>query len=154
MGPGGICVIAVKVNNRLMAYVTIDGNNMVSGLRKRILQRLNQLGFEDGEILTTDTHVVNGIVITPRGYHPLGEALNQEKFIKYIEQAAKQAKNNLQPAEAACFTMVAPEVRVIGEKQVGMLCMLTEKAFIRAKRLAFIIFPMVALIWATLLIHF
>jgi putative membrane protein len=152
MGPGGICVIAVKANDRLVAYITIDGNNMVSGLRERILQKLSQLGFEDGEVLTTDTHVVNGIVPAPRGYHPLGETFDQERFIKYIEQAAQQAKSNLQPAEASCFTIVASGIRVIGEKQVEMLCMLTERAFIRAKRLALTIFPLVALIWTTLLL--
>lgn len=154
MGPGGISVITVKVKNQLTAYVTIDGNNMVSGLREKILQRLNKLGFDDGEVLTTDTHVVNGIILTPRGYHPLGEAMDQEKFIKYIEQAAINAKNNLEPAEAAWFTMVAPNVRVIGEKHVEMLCVLTEKAFVYAKRLALVIFPLLGLIWATLLFRF
>jgi len=144
----------VKVKDQLTAYVTIDGNNMVSGLREKILQRLNKLGFDDGEVLTTDTHVVNGVILTPRGYHPLGEAMDQEKFINYIEQAAINAKNNLEPAEAAWFTMVAPNVRVIGEKHIEMLCLLTEKAFVHAKRLALVIFPLLGLLWATLLFHF
>lgn len=152
MGPGGICVIAVKVKNNLSAYVIVDGNNMVSGLREKILQRLRELGFDDGEVLTTDTHVVNGIVLTSRGYHPLGEAIEHEKLIKYIEQAVAEAKNNLEPAEAACLTKLVPNVKVIGEKQVGLLCMLAEKAFQRAKKLASIIFPTVGLIWATLLL--
>ncbi len=154
MGPGGICAIAVKVKDQLIAYITIDGNNMVSGLRERILQRLNEIGFSDGEVLTTDTHAVNGIVLTPRGYHPLGEAIDQGRLIKHVEQAAINAKNNLEPAEAAWCTKVTPNVRVIGEKQVEMLCMLAEKAFIRAKRLTAIIFPLVCLIWTALLIFF
>ena len=152
MGPGGICAIAVKVKDQLIAYITVDGNNMVSGLRERILQRLNEIGFNDGEVLTTDTHAVNGIVLTPRGYHPLGEAIDQEKLIKHIEQAATRAKSNLEPAEAAWFTKVTPNVRVIGEKQVGKLCILAEKAFLRAKRLAAVIFPLVGLIWTVLLV--
>ncbi len=154
MGSGGICVIAVKVRDQLTAYVTIDGNNMVSGLRERILQGLSEIGFTDGEVLTTDTHAVNGIVLTPRGYHPLGEALDQEKLIRYIEQAATNAKKNLEPAEAAWFTKVTPNVRVIGEKQVEMLCKLAEEAFLRAKMLASIIFPLVGLIWIALLMLF
>jgi len=154
MGLGGICAIAMKVKDQLIVYITVDGNNMVSGLRERILQRLNELGFTDGEVLTTDTHAVNGIVLTPRGYHPLGEVMDQEKLIKYIEQAATSARSNLEPAEAAWFTEVTPNVRVIGEKQVGKLCMLAEKAFLHAKRLASIIFPLVGLIWTALLIFF
>ncbi len=154
MGPGGICATVVKVRNQLIVYVTIDGNNMVSGLRERILQRLNELGFSDGEIFTTDTHAVNGVVLTPRGYHPLGEALDQEKLIKYIEQAATSARSDLEPAEAGCFTRITPKVRVIGEKHIGMLCTLAEKAYLRAKRLAAVIFPSVGLIWTALLILF
>jgi putative membrane protein len=151
MGPGGICAIAVKVKEQLVTYITIDGNNMVSGLREKILRRLRELGFDDGEILTTDTHVVNGIVLTPRGYHPLGEAIEHEKLMKYIEQAAINAKDNLEPAEAAYFTKEVPNVKVVGEEQVGLLCMLTEKAFQRAKRLASTVFPLVGLIWVILL---
>ncbi len=154
MGPGGICAIAVKVKNQLTAYITIDGNNMVSGLREKILQRLKKLGFNEGEVLTTDTHAVNGIVLTPRGYNPLGEAIDQEKFIKYIEEAAANAKKDLEQAEVAWYTKVTPNVRVIGERQVGLLCMLAEKAFLRAKRLASITFPLVGLIWTALLILF
>lgn len=154
MGPGGISAITVKVKDQLIAYITVDGNNMISGLRERILQRLNELGFNDGEVLTTDTHAVNGIVLTPRGYYPLGEAIDQEKLIKYIEQAATSARSNLEPAEAAWFTKVTSNVRVIGEKQIGMLCMLAEKAFLRAKRLTAIIFPLVGLIWTALLVVF
>ncbi len=152
MGPGGISVTAVKVKDQLIAYVTIDGNNMISGLREKILQKLEEIGFTDGEILTTDTHAVNGIVVTPRGYHPLGEALDQRKLIEYIAQAAMMARGNLEPAEAAWLTRVTPNVGVIGERQIGMLCLLVEKAFLRAKRLATIIFPLVGLIWTTLLI--
>jgi len=154
MGLGGISAIVVKVKDQLIAYITVDGNNMVSGLRERILQRLNELGFDDGEVLTTDTHAVNGIVLTPRGYHPLGEAIDQEKLIKYIEQAVTNARSNLEPAEAAWFTKVTPNVRVIGEKHVGRLCILAEKAFLRAKILAAVIFPLVGLIWSVLLVVF
>jgi len=154
MGPGGICVIAIKVGKQLIAYVTVDGNNMISGLREKILRHLKELGFDDGEILTTDTHAVNGVVLTPRGYHPLGEAIDQESLVKYIKQAAINAKNSLEPAEAAWCTTVTQNVQIIGQKQVEMLCVLAEKAFLRAKKLAAIIFPLVGLIWIALLIIF
>lgn len=152
MGPGGISVTAVKVKDQLTAYVTIDGNNMISGLRERILQKLDEIGFTDGEVLTTDTHAVNGIVLTPRGYHPLGEAIDPGKLIEYVTQAATKAKSNLESAEAVWLTKEIPNVRVIGERYIEILCVLVEKGFLRAKRLATIIFPLVGLIWTTLLI--
>jgi predicted neutral ceramidase superfamily lipid hydrolase len=77
--------------------------------------------------------------------------VDQRKLIEYIEQAATMARSNLEPAEAAWLTRVTSNVGVIGERQIGMLCLLVEKAFLRAKRLATIIFPLVGLIWTTLL---
>jgi putative membrane protein len=44
MGSGGISVIVVEVDDQKVAYVTIDGNNMVSGLREKILASLKELG--------------------------------------------------------------------------------------------------------------
>ena len=56
MGAGGITAIVVQVENQKTAYVVIDGNNMVPGLREKILDNLAELGFEASEVFTTDTH--------------------------------------------------------------------------------------------------
>jgi len=66
------------------------------------------MGIADGEVLTTDTHVVNGIVLTKRGYHPVGEVMDQEKLIDYIKQAAITALDDLEPAEVSCLEVVIP----------------------------------------------
>ena len=50
MGPGGITTIVVKVSKQKTAYIVIDGNNMVSGLREKVLLALHSLGIDDGEI--------------------------------------------------------------------------------------------------------
>ena len=55
MGPGGIVLTIVKVAGQKMAYVTIDGNNMISGFREKALAALFELGLDDGEVFTTDT---------------------------------------------------------------------------------------------------
>jgi len=59
---------------------------MVSNLRERILKNIIELGVPDGEILTTDTHVVNA-TITGLGYHPVGEVIDNEKLIAYANAA-------------------------------------------------------------------
>ena len=140
MGPGGISVIVTRVGDQKAAYVTIDGNNMISGLRERILSELRGIGIVDGEVLTTDTHMVCGVVLTERGYHPVGEAMDQEKLINYIRQAAINALDRLEPAEASWHTEIIPDVKVIGGKQIEALCLLADEAARQAKKLAMSLF--------------
>ncbi|MBE0512987.1 DUF2070 family protein [Candidatus Bathyarchaeota archaeon] len=140
MGPGGISVIVTRVGDQKAAYVTIDGNNMMSGLRERILSELREIGFVDGEVLTTDTHTVCGVVRTARGYHPLGEVIDQSKLISYIRQAAVNALDNLGPAEASWRTEIIPNVNVIGEKRIEELCLVADRTAKQAKRLAVSLF--------------
>lgn len=152
MGPGGIVVTVIKTGNQTTAYVTIDGNNMISGLREKILSALSQVGVDDGEVFTTDTHAVNAVVLTARGYHPIGEAMDEATLIEYITQAATNALANLEPAEASWRTENVSGVRVIGEKQVEAMCLLADKAIQRAKRLAISIFPLAGIVLAALLL--
>jgi putative membrane protein len=151
MGPGGIIVTIIKVAGQHTAYVTIDGNNMVSGLREKILSALSEIGIDDGEIFTTDTHAVNAVVLAARGYHPVGEAMDQETLIKHIKQAATQALANLEPAEVAWRMDTVTKVKVIGEKQIEAMCTLVERAIQTAKRSAVSIFPLAGIILSALL---
>lgn len=141
MGPGGITVIVTKVDDQKAACVTIDGNNMVSGLREKTLSSLNEIGINEGEVLTTDTHAVTGITLTPRGYHPVGEAISHEKLISYVKQATLNALKDLEPAEVAWQTISIPRVKVIGRNQIETICRLTEKTLQQAKKLAILLFP-------------
>jgi len=152
MGPGGIVVTAIKTNNQITAYVTIDGNNMISGLREKILSALSEVGVNDGEVFTTDTHAVNAVVLGARGYYPIGEAMNQETLIKHIKQAATNALANLEPAQASWRTENVSRVRVIGKKQIEAMCMLADKAIRRAKRLAISVFPLAGVVLVALLL--
>jgi len=140
MGPGGITVIVVKVGKQKTAYVVIDGNNMVSGLREKILSALHIVGVDEGEVFTTDTHSVNAIVLNERGYHPIGEVMDQEKLITYITEATKNALRNMERVAAACRTITISNVRVIGESLLAKLCLLIDKALKRAKVTAIPIF--------------
>ena len=140
MGPGGISVIVTKVGDQKAAYVTIDGNNMISGLRERILSELGGIGIVDGEVLTTDTHAVCGIVRTARGYHPIGEVMDQSKLINYIRQATVNALDNLEPAEASWRTEIIPNINVIGEKRIEDLSLVADRTAKQAKRLAVSLF--------------
>lgn len=154
MGPGGICAVVIRVGEQTCSYITIDGNNMVYGLRGMILDALKELGVDAGEVLTTDTHVVNAIIMTTRGYHPVGEAIPSEKLIYHIKHAVKEALSNMKPASAAWRVGAVPNVRVIGEKQIKEMSVLADKALRRAKKTAVPLFAAAGLLLIALLIVF
>jgi len=133
MGLGGITVIVVKVGEQKTAYVVIDGNNMVSGLREKILSTLKSMGISEGEVFTTDTHAVNAVILSKRGYHPIGEAIDHEKLIGYIKRATLAAVSDLERAKAGARSITVRNVKVIGEKKLETLCLLTDKVLQRAK---------------------
>ncbi|MFZ0966274.1 MAG: DUF2070 family protein, partial [Candidatus Bathyarchaeia archaeon] len=136
MGPGGITVVVVKVGGQKTAYVVIDGNNMVSGLRENILSALYSIGIDEGEVFTTDTHSVNAIILNDRGYHPVGEAIDHENLIAYIKKATFAALSELEHVKAACRSITIPEVKVIGEKRLETLCLLIDRTLQKAKKVA------------------
>lgn len=152
MGPGGISVIVTKVGDQKTAYVTIDGNNMMSGLREKILAMLQEIGIVDGEVLTTDTHVVTGVVPTARGYYPIGEVIDHTKLISYIREAAAKALDDLKPAEVSRLTGTVPNVKVIGERPIADLCLLVDESMKQAKRLAVSLFSAAAILLIGLLV--
>ncbi|HLE75006.1 MAG TPA: DUF2070 family protein [Candidatus Bathyarchaeia archaeon] len=140
MGPGGITAVAVKVAEQKSAYVVIDGNNMISGLREEILSALASIGFHESEVFTTDTHAVSAVVLGRRGYHPVGEVMNHETLIGYIKEAAKAAAAKLERCKAGCKSVVVPKVRVIGKARLESLSMLVDKALQKAKQIVIPIF--------------
>jgi putative membrane protein len=152
MGPGGISVIVVEVDDQKVAYVTIDGNNMVSGLRDKILAALKELGIDDGEVLTTDTHSVCGMIRSERGYNLVGEAIDHLKLISYITEATKHALESMEPVEASWRSEVIPDVKVIGEQQITELTVLADKTTQRARRLAVSLFPIASIVLVLLLL--
>ena len=152
MGSGGISVLVVEVGSQKTAYVTIDGNNMVSGLRDKILCAIKTLGIDDGEVLTTDTHSVCGLTRSSRGYNLVGEAIDHAKLISYIKDAVSQALTNLEPVTASWRTETIRDVKVIGDQQITELTVLADKTTECVKRVAVILFPGASVILITLLL--
>ncbi|MEM2119178.1 MAG: DUF2070 family protein [Candidatus Bathyarchaeia archaeon] len=135
MGAGGITVFIFEVDNQKNAYVVIDGNNMVSGLREKILSSLSEFGINDGEVFTTDTHSVSAVVLGKRGYHPVGEVINHEKLIGHIKKAVQNALSSMEPVKAGFCNITVPKVKVIGEKRLESLSLLTDVVLKRAKEI-------------------
>lgn len=152
MGPGGITVLLFEVNDEKTAYVIIDGNNMVPGLREEILRALHSIGIKDGEVFTTDTHCVNALTLSRRGYHPIGEVMDHEKLIKHVLSATVTAINDLQPVKIGFRKASISKLRVIGRSSLEKLCLLTDEAFQTAKRVLVPIFGFTAFLLIILML--
>jgi putative membrane protein len=142
MGPGGIAVFWINVGAESYAYVVFDSNNMASGLRERILSTLRQMGAVDAEVMTSDTHMVNGIISSRFGYYPIGAATDPEVILTSIRRAADEAKKNLEPVEAS-LTCSEVQVRTLGLSSLSQLTSFV----LRTARLTFAtLFPVVLVI--------
>jgi len=69
--------------------------------------------------MTSDTHLVNAIGATDRGYHPAGEAMEHGRTLRYVEEALSAAKPR--PAEASFTRIAVDDVPIIGVKGIEML---------------------------------
>jgi putative membrane protein len=154
MGAGGITVIVIEVENHKIAYVIIDGNNMIPKLRETILNSLADLGFDLSEVFTTDTHSVTASVTGRRGYHPVGEVMDHKLLLNYISEAAKNAEANLEASKSGYLHFVVPQVRVIGEERLKSVTTLVDKAIVKAKHLIAPIFGTEGLLLIFLLLLF
>jgi putative membrane protein len=135
MGKGGITVILIKVGDQKTAYVVIDGNNAVSGLREKVLSALYSIGVDAGELYTSDTHSVNALILGERGYNPLGAATDHDKLIAYIKEVALAALSNLETVKTGCRSITVDNVKVIGEERLEALSLLTDEGLRQARRI-------------------
>jgi putative membrane protein len=115
IGPGGLSVMVVKTANDTVSYITIDGNNMQQGLRDQIIQSVRETGISDAEIMTTDTHLVTGLVRSPLGYYPVGAALPTTTFLKQITRTVQNAMANLEDSSAG-FSKFSLQLHVLGSE--------------------------------------
>jgi putative membrane protein len=142
MGLGGIVVFWMKVGSQSFAYVAIDSNNMARGLRERILSVLKEMGANDAEVMTSDTHMVNGIVSARLGYYPIGAAADPEIVVNSVKKAAEKARRNVTPVVASvrCSDL---KVRTLGLSSLSHLTSFV----LRTARLTFAtLFPVVLVI--------
>jgi putative membrane protein len=116
-GPAGISVIAIEVVEQKFAYINIDGNNMTRGLREEILQHVRDIGFDDAEVMTTDTHMVNGVVHARLGYHPIGEVVAWEPLLNEVARVSKEALADLEECEVGVVSGQIP-VMTLGQKSL------------------------------------
>lgn len=119
MGPGGIAAVVIETTAGKNAYIVFDTNNMIQGFREELLGHVASLDYVNAEAMTSDTHLVNAIGATDRGYHPAGEAMEHGKVLRYVDELLSNAK--LRPAEASFTRVAVDDVPIIGHKGIELL---------------------------------
>lgn len=116
IGDIGLQVLVCEVAGQRTAYVLIDGNNMVSGVREQIRDAV--LGIVDeAEIMTTDTHVVNTI----SGKNPVGLRAPPDQLTAFVCNAVREAVRDLSDAEAAGSTASCEGIVIFGSDSIAQL---------------------------------
>ncbi|MCI4365612.1 MAG: DUF2070 family protein [Thermoplasmata archaeon] len=110
IGPHGIRALVVRAAGATVAYVLIDGNNLVQGRRGPMVAALEKL-TDRAEVMTTDNHVVHEV---DGGINPVGERLGLDGLIGGASEAVRAALADLAPTEVRFGTRDVPAVRVLG----------------------------------------
>jgi len=101
--------LVTEVCGERTAYILIDGNNMLAGLRERILKKIQSLGVANAEILTTDSHALN----TATAFKFVG-ACDASAVESAVLRAVASAISDIEPVEVGVATKFA-NVVVFGE---------------------------------------
>jgi putative membrane protein len=133
IGLGGVVAVVLNLGEREMALISMDGNNMESGFREQAQSLLKAQGFDDAEIITTDTHVVNAVSLSSRGYPPIGRNKPNETM-EHIVAASVKARERIQPVQVGLGFGKAGGLRTFGEKGFDILTQNVAEAAGIAKR--------------------
>lgn len=110
VGESGIKTMVIEVENQKTAYILFDSNNMEIGFRAEIIDTVKELGIDEVEVMTTDTHSVNTI---SRGYNPIGLTKRPE-ITEYIKESVIKAIEDLEEVEVGTGTEKIENLKTFG----------------------------------------
>ncbi len=139
MGPCGVAAAVVEAAGGRYAYVVFDSNNMIQGLRERLLDGVKSAGYTDAEMLTSDTHLVNAIGATERGYNPMGEAMDWGRVQAYVDETLREVKTS--PSRVSFARARVEGVKVIGVRGIETLRGVVKTSFRLFARTAAVVLP-------------
>lgn len=138
IGQAGIMVMVTEVNGVKGALVSVDGNNMIVGLRDKIKDALGQIGYGLAEITTTDTHVVTGHT-SGEGYFPLGKCVPEKYLIEKIVKAVGLADSRKAECSVKFSKRKVEGVYLLGDRGLENLWKVTNDSFKVAKMGVFVL---------------
>ena len=128
IGPAGIGMILLKINGKTYEILGVDANNMVLGLREKLMVKKSSLI----EICTSDTHYNASKVMNKLGYFPLGATSSEEEISSVINKLERRAKRSLEKGIVSIKYNTA-RVRVLGSALLDDYSIGMDKVFNVAK---------------------
>ncbi len=128
IGPAGIGMILLKINGKTYEILGVDANNMVLGLREKLMVKKSSLI----EICTSDTHYNASKVMNKLGYFPLGATSSEEEISSVINKLERLAKRSLEKGIVSIKYNTA-RVRVLGSSLLDDYSIGMDKVFNVAK---------------------
>lgn len=147
VGPLGVSLILIE-STRKYAYVFVDANNAVGGIKEYIEEAFKREEVELVELCTTDTHFNSGKIRTRKGYYYLGEATPKERIRGVLLKMLREAKKEL-TSGGFWYGSVRSDVRVVGSEVWKEFSRGMDATFRLARRL---ILPLVPIFFATIIV--
>ncbi|MFQ6106989.1 MAG: DUF2070 family protein [Thermoplasmata archaeon] len=116
-GKMGIQAMVVETDGQRVAYLLYDGNNMIPGLRERILAAARDY-VDDAEVLTTDNHSVNATI---GGYNPVGLRIDHGLIVEKTRSALERALEDLEDVEVGAEMGTIHGFHVFGHQSAARL---------------------------------
>ncbi|UCE73095.1 MAG: DUF2070 family protein [Methanomassiliicoccales archaeon] len=117
IGECGIQVLLAETGGQKTAYILFDGNNMVMGLREKIIAEISDV-VDCAEVLTTDNHAVNATI---GGFNPVGLRMDKDIIIKDVRKLVGIAVGDLEEVEVGMTTGYVKNISVFGHENVARL---------------------------------
>lgn len=111
---GGVVAMTWKKTAKSGVMVSFQGNNMVLGLRDKIVEALRGMGFKEAEVATTDNHQLSTSLQAVNKYSMVGAA-DEETVLNLALKAAKMALERQKDAMMLVQKRV-DEIKVIGSE--------------------------------------
>jgi putative membrane protein len=99
LGVGGFSLLGLAVSDMRVALAVIDGNNALPSVRDSVIERLRKEGWTAAELLTTDTHMVNGVSLGGKGYYAVGEKITPSEVSEIFAELSKAVQADMRGAE-------------------------------------------------------
>ncbi|MDW0144012.1 MAG: DUF2070 family protein [Nitrososphaeraceae archaeon] len=115
LGGAGIGVLNLLINNEDHLIGWSDSNNLVNGLRIRILRELNKAGINMLEICSSDTHSSSG-KRTRQGYYALGNVTNEKDIIRAFSEISSKAMSKTTPSSFSYLDSYS-QIKLMGRDQ-------------------------------------
>jgi len=142
IGPCGISSLVLQLEDgKTYAYIFLDGNNLKSGLRERILAAIKELDIVEGEVMTSDTHLVNALGLTPRGYYTIGEQIEEASLIKYVIETCRGALAEMKSGRVAHNKVTLRDMRILGVRGLETFADILEHSFSLFRKASIALIP-------------